>query len=69
MLTQDVCNFHKSLAVYDDYGGIVDSEIEGKNIAKSLGKHNKVCSTFPSLHLTCLFSFPSLFNTAVISLH
>jgi hypothetical protein len=62
MLTQDVCNFYKCLAVYDDYGGIVDSEEEGKNIAKSLGKRNKVGSTFSCFSLICLFSSPWLFK-------
>jgi len=41
MLTQDACDFYNALAVYDDYGGIVDSSEEGRNIAKALGKNNK----------------------------
>lgn len=41
MLNQDICNFHGALAVYADYGGIVFAQDEGKNIAKSLGSHNK----------------------------
>lgn len=46
MLNQDICNFHGALAVYADYGGIVFAQDEGKNIAKSLGSHNKVCCPF-----------------------
>lgn len=42
MLTQDICNFYKALAVYDQYGGIVFAAEEGKNIAKALGTSNKV---------------------------
>lgn len=42
MLTQDICNFHKALAVYDQYGGIVFAQEEGKNIAEALRTSNKV---------------------------
>lgn len=45
MLTQDICNFYKALAVYDQYGGIVFGQQEGKNIAKALGTSNKVGGT------------------------
>jgi ribulose-5-phosphate 4-epimerase/fuculose-1-phosphate aldolase len=44
MLTQDICNFYKALAIYGEYGGIVFGQEEGRNIAKALGAHNKVCS-------------------------
>ncbi|KAJ5266835.1 hypothetical protein N7478_009643 [Penicillium angulare] len=43
MLTQDACNFHGRLGVYNDHGGIVLSADEGKNIAKALGKDNIAC--------------------------
>lgn len=41
MLTQDVCSFHGRLAVYANYGGIVFGAEEGRNIAASLGAHNR----------------------------
>jgi ribulose-5-phosphate 4-epimerase/fuculose-1-phosphate aldolase len=43
MINQDICNFYNALAVYSSYGGIVLAQKEGKNIAKALGKTNKVC--------------------------
>ncbi|PBP21302.1 arad-like aldolase/epimerase [Diplocarpon rosae] len=42
MLNQDICSLYNSVAVYNEYGGIVFAEEEGKNIAKALGKTNKV---------------------------
>jgi hypothetical protein len=42
MINQDICNFHNALAVYAAYGGIVFAAEEGRNIAKALGKRNKV---------------------------
>lgn len=42
MLSQDICDFHNAHAVYASYGGIVFGADEGKNIAKALGKSNKV---------------------------
>lgn len=42
MLNQDVCNFYGSLAVDDEYGGIVLGKDEGKRIAKALGEKSKV---------------------------
>lgn len=44
MLSQDICNFYDAHAVYASYGGIVFGADEGRNIAKALGKTNKVCS-------------------------
>ena len=41
MLTQDVCNFYKAHAVYDDYGGIVFAGDEGERIAAALGAKHK----------------------------
>lgn len=49
MLTQDICNFYKCLAVYDQYGGIAFAEEEGKNIAKALGTSSKVGTSPPWL--------------------
>jgi len=42
MLNQDICTLYDSIAVYDEYGGIVFAEEEGKNIARCLGAKNKV---------------------------
>jgi len=42
MLNQDICTLYDAIAVYAEYGGIVFAEEEGRNIAKSLGKKNKV---------------------------
>ncbi|KAJ5095570.1 hypothetical protein NUU61_004926 [Penicillium alfredii] len=43
MITQDACNFHGRLGVYEDHGGIVLSAEEGKQIAAALGKDNIAC--------------------------
>ncbi|CAL3972923.1 unnamed protein product, partial [Diplocarpon coronariae] len=37
----DICYLYNSVALYNDYGGIVFAEEEGKNIAKALGASNK----------------------------
>jgi len=42
MLNQDICTLYDSIAVYDEYGGIVFAEEEGRNIARCLGTKNKV---------------------------
>ncbi|KAJ5054334.1 uncharacterized protein L3040_000610 [Drepanopeziza brunnea f. sp. 'multigermtubi'] len=42
MLNQDICTLYNSIAVYNEYGGIVFAEEEGKNIATALGTKNKV---------------------------
>ncbi|KAF4124726.1 Ribulose-5-phosphate 4-epimerase/Fuculose-1-phosphate aldolase [Geosmithia morbida] len=41
MITQDVCTFYGAHTVYDEYEGIVFGGDEGRNIARSLGTHNK----------------------------
>ncbi|CAH0028138.1 unnamed protein product [Clonostachys rhizophaga] len=41
MITQDVCNFYKTHAVYGNYGGIVFGGDEGERIAAALGTDNK----------------------------
>lgn len=46
MLNQDVCILYDSVAVYNEYGGIVFAEEEGKNIATALGTKNKVRGPF-----------------------
>ncbi|KAE8148176.1 class II aldolase/adducin domain protein [Aspergillus avenaceus] len=43
MLTQDACNFHGRLSVYDDHGGIALAQDEGRQIAEALGKDNIAC--------------------------
>lgn len=43
MLSQDACNFHGKLSVYDDHGGIALAQEEGANIAKALGKDSIGC--------------------------
>lgn len=45
MLTQDSCAFWKDHVVYDQFGGLVLGESEGKEIAKRLG-NKKVCFGF-----------------------
>ncbi|KAK8039132.1 class 2 aldolase adducin domain containing protein [Apiospora rasikravindrae] len=41
MLSQDICNFHNTHAVYASYGGIVFASDEGERIADALGDRNK----------------------------
>lgn len=42
MINQDVCVFYgNALGVYNDFGGVVLSEDEGKNLASALGKEGK----------------------------
>jgi ribulose-5-phosphate 4-epimerase/fuculose-1-phosphate aldolase len=38
IITQDHCAFYNDLALYEDYGGVVLDDGEGKNIAACLGK-------------------------------
>jgi ribulose-5-phosphate 4-epimerase/fuculose-1-phosphate aldolase len=45
MLNQDICYFYDALAVYGSYGGIVFAAEEGRNIARALGRKNKVRET------------------------
>jgi hypothetical protein len=40
-MQQDACLFHDNLSVYSNYGGIVLSNQEGKNIANALGPKNQ----------------------------
>ncbi|WVW84365.1 hypothetical protein I302_106399 [Kwoniella bestiolae CBS 10118] len=40
IMQQDACLFHDNLSVYENYGGIVLSDQEGKNIADALGPKN-----------------------------
>jgi len=40
--TQDSCSFYKSNVTYDNFGGVVVADEEGKNIAKALGETNKL---------------------------
>jgi hypothetical protein len=40
IMQQDACLFHDNLSVYANYGGIVLSDQEGKNIADALGPTN-----------------------------
>ena len=40
IMQQDACLFHDNLSVYANYGGIVLSDQEGKNIAGALGPKN-----------------------------
>ncbi|CAK7224006.1 hypothetical protein SBRCBS47491_005401 [Sporothrix bragantina] len=42
MLTQDSCAFYKSVAVYQQFNGVVLDENEGDNIAEALGQ-GKAC--------------------------
>ncbi|KAM6520974.1 hypothetical protein FSOLCH5_005754 [Fusarium solani] len=53
MLTQDVCNFHGILAVYDAYDGIVFGPQEGINIAEALGSNKKAAILMNHGLLTC----------------
>lgn len=39
MLNQDACIFYNAHAVYDDFGGIVLEETEGRKIAEALGNN------------------------------
>ena len=41
-ITQDVCAFYESHALYDDYTGVVVDEEEGRRIAAALGPHKAV---------------------------
>ncbi|KAF7549642.1 hypothetical protein G7Z17_g6245 [Cylindrodendrum hubeiense] len=41
MITQDVCDLYDSIAVMNEYGGIVAADDEGKQIARALGPRNK----------------------------
>ena len=41
IMQQDACLFHDNLSVYGNYGGIVLSDQEGKNIANALGPRNQ----------------------------
>ncbi|KAI9897278.1 hypothetical protein N3K66_008300 [Trichothecium roseum] len=41
MITQDICDVYGTLAVDNEYGGIVTAEQEGQNIARALGEHGK----------------------------
>lgn len=41
MITQDVCDLYDSIAVMNEYGGIVAADEEGKQIARALGPRNK----------------------------
>jgi ribulose-5-phosphate 4-epimerase/fuculose-1-phosphate aldolase len=43
ILQQDSCLFHDNLSVYANYGGIVLSDQEGKNIADALGPKHLTC--------------------------
>ncbi|KAJ5601848.1 class II aldolase/adducin domain protein [Penicillium lagena] len=43
MLSQDACNFHGRLGIYDDHAGIALSQEEGRQIAQALGKENIAC--------------------------
>jgi hypothetical protein len=42
-MQQDSCLFHDNLSVYANYGGIVLSDQEGKNIAQALGPKHLTC--------------------------
>lgn len=39
--TQDSCLFYKECALYDNFGGVVLADEEGRNVAKALGQDNK----------------------------
>lgn len=41
-ITQDVCAFYETHAVYDGYNGVVTDGEEGRRIAKALGDHKAV---------------------------
>jgi ribulose-5-phosphate 4-epimerase/fuculose-1-phosphate aldolase len=41
MITQDVCTLHNSVAVMNEYSGIVTAEEEGQQIARALGSKAK----------------------------
>jgi ribulose-5-phosphate 4-epimerase/fuculose-1-phosphate aldolase len=41
-LTQDVCAFYESHALFDDYTGVVLDQEEGRRIAETLGSHKAV---------------------------
>lgn len=41
MITQDICDLYGSIAVMNEYGGIVTAEQEGQQIARHLGTKNK----------------------------
>ncbi|KAJ3757509.1 class II aldolase/adducin N-terminal [Lentinula raphanica] len=43
ILTQDSCLFYDNLGVYQNFGGVVLAEEEGKNIAEALGPKWKAC--------------------------
>ncbi|RFU28887.1 hypothetical protein B7463_g7446, partial [Scytalidium lignicola] len=42
MITQDACNFHGKLSIYDDHGGVALAQEEGQAISKALG-NNMAC--------------------------
>lgn len=41
MITQDICTLYDTLAVDDEYAGIVTAEEEGQQIARALGPKGK----------------------------
>lgn len=41
MITQDICDVYGTLAVDNEYGGIVTAEEEGRQIARALGLKGK----------------------------
>jgi hypothetical protein len=62
MLNQDVCYFYgDAQAVYEDFGGVVFSEEEGKKLASALGAKGKgmvlrnhgllVCTVWPPFRI------------------
>jgi hypothetical protein len=60
-MQQDACLFHHNLSVYGNYGGIVLSDQEGKNIGEALGPKHMCCIMQNHGLLTCTWT-PSLWS-------
>lgn len=61
IMQQDACLFHDNLSVYSNYGGIVLSNQEGKNIANALGPKNQavIMQNHGLLTRTCIIAHGS----------
>jgi ribulose-5-phosphate 4-epimerase/fuculose-1-phosphate aldolase len=66
MINQDICDLYDAIAVYNEYGGIVFAEEEGKNIARALGVKNKV-SIYPPPSLSPFLLSPLIIQLMTIN--
>jgi hypothetical protein len=55
-MQQDACLFHDNLSVYGNYGGIVLSDQEGRNIGEALGPKHMCCIMQNHGLLTCAWT-------------